>query len=388
MSSPPLQLVFSLYKYFPHGGMQRAFLRIAACCLQAGAQVRVHTLEWQGEVPAGLDVRLVQASAVFNHTRYQRFHSAQRRLLRADTPDCVVGFNKMPDLDIYYAADTCYLEKAMTARTLLYRQTPRFRHFAQYERAVFAPDHGVHILMSSPTQHAIYQRHYGTLEPQFHMLPPGIARDRMAGEDAPERRLRGRRSLGIAADELLLLLIGSGFITKGLDRALDAVAALPMDLQQRVRLVAVGTDAPRRFHDQARRLGLADRFQVLAGRDDIPDLLQAGDLLVHPAYFENTGNVLLEAVVAGLPVLTTDVCGFAPYVLEAGAGRVLSSPYRQAALDAALLDMLSPEQGSQREEWRRAGIAFGRRADLYSLPARAAAVILQIAENKRAHRVS
>jgi hypothetical protein len=42
--------------------------------------------------------------------------------------------------------------------------------------------------------------------------------------------------------------------------------------------------------------------------------LLGADLLIHPAYNENTGTVLLEAVVAGLPVLTTAVCGYAHYI--------------------------------------------------------------------------
>ena len=44
------------------------------------------------------------------------------------------------------------------------------------------------------------------------------------------------------------------------------------------------------------------------------------DLLIHPAYNENTGTVLLEALVAGLPVLVSAVCGYAHYIAEADAG--------------------------------------------------------------------
>jgi len=372
----PLKLAFCLYKYFPHGGMQRAFIRIARICLDAGAEVTAFVIHWQGEVPAGLSVEKFEATEIFNHTRYERYQNWLGKRLKRQHFDCVVGFNKMPGLDVYYAADTCYLEKALTARSGLYRSTPRFRHFAACERVVFEPAAKTRILMSSPSQMEIFRRHYATPLERFHRLPPGIARDRMAGEDAPERRRRGRSSLGVPDDAFLVLLIGSGFITKGLDRALDAVGALPKELRNKTHLVAVGTDDSGRFRSHATRLGIDARFQVLSGRDDIPDLLQAGELLIHPAYFENTGNVLLEAIVAGLPVLTTDVCGFAHYVTDAGAGCIVTSPYRQMELDQALVRMLtSPE----RERWRKNGITFGRTADLYSLPQRAAEVILETA---------
>lgn len=376
VTGQPLHLAFCLYKYFPHGGMQRAFIRIARICVAAGAKVTVFCIHWNGDIPDGIEVVRFEASGMFNHTRYERYQQWLAKRLRQAHFNCVVGFNKMPGLDVYYAADTCYLEKALMSRSGLYRSTPRFRHFAHCERVVFDPAARTRILMSSPTQLEIFRRHYGTPLDRFEQLPPGIARDRMAGDDAPQRRQRGRSALGLPDDALLVLLIGSGFITKGLDRAIDAVGSLPSSLRQRTWLVAIGTDDAGRFEGHAGRVGIADRFSILSGRDDIPDLLQAGDLLIHPAYFENTGNVLLEAIVAGLPVLTTDVCGFAHYVLDAGAGQVLPSPYRQDALDRALAEMLiSPE----RDQWRSSGIEFGRTADLYSLPQRAAEVILQVA---------
>ncbi len=358
--------------------MQRAFIRIAKLCLEAGAQVTVFVIQWHGEVPEGLEIEKFEATGMFNHTRYERYQHWLQKRLRREHFDCVVGFNKMPGLDVYYAADTCYLEKALTARSSLYRSTPRFRHFAAYERAVFEPTASTRVLMSSPTQLDVFRRHYSTPLDRFHRLPPGIARDRMAAEDAPARRQRGRYSLGIPDDHLLVLLIGSGFITKGLDRALDAVGSLPPLLKTKTHLVVIGTDDPRKFLAYAERLGISERFQVLSGRDDIPDLLQAGDLLIHPAHFENTGNVLLEAIVAGLPVLTTDVCGFAHYVLDAGAGCVVDSPFRQENLNRQLASMLaSPE----RADWRQRGITFGCAADVYSLPQRAAEVILEAARD-------
>ena len=63
------------------------------------------------------------------------------------------------------------------------------------------------------------------------------------------------------------------------------------------------------FKRLAKKLDLTHQVQFLGGRDDIPRFLFAADLLVHPAYNENTGTVLLEALVAGLPVVTTPTCG-------------------------------------------------------------------------------
>ena len=126
---PRLTLAFCLYKYFPHGGLQRDFLSIALECQAKGHRVRVYTLNWHGDIPEGFDVTIVPVAALTNHTLYERFSEWVRRALVADPVDAVIGINKMPGLDVYYAADSCYEEKAHSQRGWWYRLLPRYHHF-------------------------------------------------------------------------------------------------------------------------------------------------------------------------------------------------------------------------------------------------------------------
>ncbi len=237
---------------------------------------------------------------------------------------------------------------------------------------MFGPASGTHILAISAAEARRYQAAWGTPDARFHYLPPGITEDRRAGPDAADLRASLRAEFGIADDEFLLLAIGSGFRMKGLDRSLRALAALPADVRARTRLIAIGRDKPGEFQRLARRLGVAERLRILPGRDDVPRFLQGADLLLHPARYENTGAVLIEAVVAGLPVLVTDVCGYAEHVAASGCGRLLGDPFSQAECNAALAGALT---GSERPAWRAAGIAYGQTHDLWHLHARAADAI-------------
>jgi UDP-glucose:(heptosyl)LPS alpha-1,3-glucosyltransferase len=369
-----MQLAFCLYKFFPHGGLQRDFMRIALACQKRGHAIRVYTLEWRGEVPLGFEVLVVPVRAITNARRYAKFTDWVRRDMAARPVDRVIGFNKMPGLDVYFAADPCYEDKAQTLRNPLYRLSGRYRHFAAYERAVFAPESRTDILMISQLQQPLFVKHYGTPADRFHLLPPGIARDRRAPANAAEIRAGFRAEFGLADDDFLLVQIGSGFKTKGLDRSLSAFAALPDGLRRRTRLIAIGADEPSAFQRMAASLGLAERVQILQGRDDIPRFLLGADLLIHPAYNENTGTVLLEAVVAGLPVLTTAVCGYAHYIDEAGAGIVLPEPFAQPALNEALARMLTDAEARRR--WQANGLVFAETADIYDNAEVAADVIL------------
>ncbi len=370
-----MQLAFTLFKYFPFGGLQRDFLRIALACQGRGHAIRVYTLSWQGEVPAGFEVIRVPVKALTNPRRYEKFHAWVQADLAKRPADQLVGFNKMPELDVYYSADPCYEDKARTLRNPLYRLSGRYRHFAAYERAVFEPGSHTKILMISAQQQPLFEKHYQTPANRFHLLPPGIAADRRAPSNAAEIRREFRHEFELQDNDLLLVQIGSGFKTKGLDRSLEALATLPDELRRRTRLIAIGQDEPRPFLKQIRHLRLDDHVEILKGRDDVPRFLLGADLLIHPAYNENTGTVLLEALVSGLPVLTTAACGYAHYIKEADAGRVIPLPFEQATLNAILASMLGNTEA--RQNWGANGLAFADRADLYSMPERAADIILR-----------
>jgi UDP-glucose:(heptosyl)LPS alpha-1,3-glucosyltransferase len=374
-----MQLAFCLYKYFPFGGLQRDFLRIALACQARGHAIRVYTLEWRGDIPNGFECVVVPVTAFSNVRRYIRFSDWVARDLAMRPADRIIGFNKMPGLDVYFAADPCYEEKARALRNPLYRLSGRYRHFSAYERAVFAPESQTGILMISQIQQSLFEKHYGTPKHRFHLLPPGISRDRRAPANAAEIRADFRREFALNENDLLLLQVGSGFKTKGLDRSLKALASLPDNLPEtlrsRTRLIAIGQDDPAPFMRLARSLGIAERVAILPGRDDIPRFLLGADLLIHPAYNENTGTVLLEALVAGLPVLTSAVCGYAHYIEEAEGGCVVAEPFAQETLDAALEKMLSDP--TARSRWQTNALRFAETADIYSNAESAAELILK-----------
>ena len=372
-----MKLAFVLYKYFPYGGMQRDFRRFVEEVSTRGHACRVYYISWQGDALPGVDMRQLPVRAFSNHTRNERFHDRVQADLAQDPVDAVIGFNKMPALDIYYAADSCYLDKAMTERGWLYRRGARFRHFAAYEEAVFGPQSTTEILLIAKTEQAKFERHYHTDPARMHMLPPGVSRDRCVPPDAQQRRGRLRAELGLEGNHFGLLFVGSGFIKKGLDRAIVALAALQQERTDTVsRLFVVGQDRERRFKRLARRLGVADSVTFLGGRDDVADLLLAADTLVHPALDEAGGIVLLEALVAGLPVVVTDVCGYAHHIGSAVAGIVLPSPFDQTQLNQAVHRMLD---GYYRGQCRERGLEYAARVDLYSMHSTGAALIEQLA---------
>ncbi|ROR98827.1 UDP-glucose:(heptosyl)LPS alpha-1,3-glucosyltransferase [Sinobacterium caligoides] len=365
-----MKLAFALFKYFPYGGLQKDMWRIAHACVSLGHEVEIFCGLWQGDRPATIAVHVLGKSGLSNHTKNRRFAEGLAAALTGQGFDRVVGFDKLPGLDWYYAADSCFKTK-VEQRGWLYRHSPRAKHFLACEEAVFSPCSTTELLMISASEMAAYQQSYGTVAERFHLLPPGISRDRIAGADANERAATARVGLGVKDDEKLLLMVGSGFKTKGVDRAITALAALAEDQRQRVKLKIAGQDKPARYLALAKKLGVEASVEFLGGRDDVPELLLAADLLIHPAYRENTGTVLLEAMVAGTPVLTTAVCGYAHYITDYQMGAVVASPFSADALQQQLARLLFAEP----VDWFGRAQHFATTADIYSMPERAATLI-------------
>ena len=343
-TEPSSNIALVLFNYFPYGGLQKNFLNIAKGLLAEGHKLTVLTGEWQGEPLDGVELILLPRDGLSNARKNRCFAQALKAHLQSCRYDLVFGFNKLPGLDLYYCADTCFATKAYEQRGGLYRMTPRARLSLAYERAVFNSDATTEILLLSDKEGEAFKHYYHTPEKRFHRVPPGIGKDRIYHEDSKSLGAKLRASLDISDDARVILFIGAYFKTKGLDRLLEAFAALPTELRSKTPVLIVGQD--KRLDDYVSRadsMGLATNCHFLGQRSDIPSCLFASDLLVHPARLENTGNVLLEAAVAGLPSICTSVCGYAPYIERNEIGQVLEEPFKVEDLTVALADWLTKD---------------------------------------------
>jgi len=359
-----LLIGFCIFKYFPHGGIQRDLLKIANECLRRGHQVRVYTLEWRGEMPADLDVRVIAVRGLSNHRRYARFHQQVTRALAADPVDLLVGMNKMPGLDVYYAGDSCFEEKVSAQRSSWYRLLPRYRLLSRFEKAVFARTSTTKIMTISDVERPHFEKHYGTPPTRFFPLPPGIEKDRLAPADTSAIRRAFRDEFELSPADLLLLFVGSGFRKKGLDRVLNALAMLPVALKDRVVMFVLGSDNAQPFARRARQLGLAAQVRFFPGRDDVPRFLFSADALVLPAYDEAAGMIILEAMFAGLPALVSANCGYAHYLEAADAGLISPLPFVPRQFEQQLVELLTSER---REQWSSNGRAAAANREFFRL---------------------
>lgn len=378
-----MKLAFVLFKYFPYGGLERDFLRIAKECQSRGHDIYVYSFIWEGELPEGFDLTMIPVKGISNHQRISSFSDQFSRLLpekkQDEQFDLVIGFNKMKDLDLYYAADPCYEARVREQHGKLYRLGNRYKIYQAMEQAVFAADKNVELLFISDIQMENFRKIYQTPKERFHSLPPGVDRSRIRPENADEIRTRTRQTLALKETDKLLLMIGTGYKRKGVDRAMTALASLPEPLRSHTFLLVAGEDKLKKYKALAKQLGIASQVHLPGARDDVPELLLASDLFMHPARHENTGTVLLEAIAAGIPQLISGVCGYAFHIEKADAGRVLSEPFQQGELNQQLMDMLTSDKWQQ---WQDNALYYMRNSDIFSMPDKVSDIIEATAKER------
>ncbi|MEE8059201.1 MAG: glycosyltransferase family 4 protein [Pseudomonadales bacterium] len=373
-----MKLALCLFKYFPYGGLQRNFLAIARELMARSHDVVIYTGSWEGERPEGLQVVILPTTGFTNYSKNHSIYRALQKSLLQRPVDLVVGFNKMPGLDVYYCADTCFATKVYKDKHWLYRLTPRSRWSLKYERAVFDQGSSTEVLLLSASEGDAFKKYYATQQQRFHLMPPGISRTRVRVEASDIIGKSVRCELNVSEKETLIAFLGSDYKRKGLDRLLRAVAALPNAEKHNTKIVVIGRDKRLPVYEKlATNLGIHDNVLFVGQRDDVPNLLFAADCLAHPAYLENTGNALLEGVVAGLPVICTAICGYAFYIEQNDLGVVVSEPFSQHVMNQQLKHLLN-----SRDDWRSHCAAFAASADIYSRPQRVAERIEAIGEQR------
>src|SRR3989339_177979 len=119
-----MKLAFCLFTYFPYGGLERNFLKISMECLARGHSLDIFAMNWEGENQTKATVTLVPYRGQSNHRQVASYVANLSKLLKRTTYDLIMGFNRLPGLDLYYAADVCYVAQIQKERSFLSRLTP------------------------------------------------------------------------------------------------------------------------------------------------------------------------------------------------------------------------------------------------------------------------
>ncbi len=317
------------------GGVESACWQIAHGLAEAGERVTVIAREAVGS--PSVSVQRIPAPTAWQPLFVATFQVRSTRALERSAFDLVHGFCRNPHVDVFHAGGGShaeYLDRshgAFAAR--LRRASPRHALQLALERRIFRTD-GPHIqCVSEMVRNEVATRH-GVKSERLSVVPYGIDAARFAPERSDGSAFRKRLANGAGP---VWLFPGSGFQRKGLDTALQALAACK---DPQTQLWVAGRDRPRAWRAQADALGIGPRVHFLGPVDDMPGLYKAADGVLFPTRYDAFGLVLLEAAAAGCPIITSRRAGAAPLVAE--ASRILEDADDVAGFAAALDELSDP----------------------------------------------
>ncbi|MEV7359741.1 glycosyltransferase family 4 protein [Kitasatospora sp. NPDC091276] len=179
---------------------------------------------------------------------------------------------------------------------------------------------------------AVLEGQFRLPDGKVHVISNSRAAESYPPADGRADRRAARRALGLPADVLLVAWIGAIAPEKRLDLALDVLDRLPD-----VRLAIAG-DGPLR--ETLARHPAAARAHFLGALPDPAPLYRAADALLLTSDSEGVPGALIEAALAGVPAVATDV-GWVREVVRDGATGALVAPGDPLALAEALAKVLA-----------------------------------------------
>jgi len=351
---PRVALVRSRFDAF--GGAER-FVQSAIAALSAqGAILTLVTRRWPDNDGTAILLDPFYVGSLWRDRGFARAVCAELAKRRFDL---VQSHERIACCDVYRAGDGVHAEwltqRARIQSPLSWLATslsPHHRYLLAAERELFTSPRLKAVICNSGMVRDEARRHFATPEEKLVLIRNAVDGARFHPGLRAEHGAAVRQQLGIPADATVFAFVGSGFERKGADPFLRALSRR----REPAWAIIAGKDKHAMAYGRLSvRLGVAGRVRFVGGVSDVRPFLAAADAFVLPTLYDPFPNAVLEAMAAGLPVVTSTKCGAAEIVRDGESGFV------RDALDvgglAQCLDRLDPDTARGMGEAARDAVA-------------------------------
>jgi UDP-glucose:(heptosyl)LPS alpha-1,3-glucosyltransferase len=376
MPSKHLTIGFVRRGFSSSGGAEAYLKRLAAGVVERGHRVRLYaSKDWPAdEWSFGPITRLAAGSATAFADEMERLEPradrgaaptggtsfrSSRDSPRRDSPnrsecDVLLSLERIWRCDVYRAGDgvhRAWLERSSQISGPWQNLTRILnrKHSATLalEKSLFAENGAGRVIVNSRMVRDEIVRLYGYPNEKIDLVYNGVPLEAL--RRGGESRATTRETLGLKSDDIAVLFAGSGWERKGLRFAVQAIEKSGPQL----RLLVAGRGHEREFG--------SGRVRFLGVVQDMPALYGAADIFLLPTIYDPFSNACLEALAAGLPVISTRANGFSEIMENGVHGAVLDDPRNIEAICEALLFW---SDGARRDEARGRNLGLAARFDI------------------------
>ena len=166
-------------------------------------------------------------------------------------------------------------------------------------------------------------REFGLAPEKTVTIYNGVDLDRFRPAADSSERAAIRRKFAVPASARVVAFVGNGFARKGLGFLIEA---WPLVAGGAFLLVAGADRATGKFARRADALNVGARVVFAGPQPNVESIFHAADAFAMPSLFEPFGNVVMEAMASGLPVMTSAFSGVAELVPPSMRGFRVENP--------------------------------------------------------------
>jgi UDP-glucose:(heptosyl)LPS alpha-1,3-glucosyltransferase len=292
-----------------------------------GHEVHVYAIKWSTSPHSNIYFHKVPAITFPSFLRDLTFAISSFFIIKKQRKyyDVIQSHDKTFYQDIYRAGDGCHIEwlKQRLKRKNLAGRFPIIINPYHWmilimEKMIFSGHKFKKIIAGSNFVKRNVIENYNVNEGDIKVIYNGVDLVKFH----PENRIRYRREIrnqySIDENDFVVLFVGSGFERKGLKYLIHAVERVP----QHVTVLVVGKGSPNKYYPLVKN----QRIIFCGIKKNTHKYYAASDLFVFPPIYEPFGNVHLEAMASGLPVITTKLSGASEIIRDGEQGFVIEKP--------------------------------------------------------------
>lgn len=337
------------------GGLEKYAHRVAEGFRQTGAKVTLLTGDGLPKRPTVI--------------RLEQFDRFVQKWLEKHPADLVFGMDRNREQTHLRAGNgvhASYLKSRLFTegklKVLLCHINPLHRKILEIERAGFENPKLKKIFVNSQMVEREILEHYNVDPKKIQVIHNGVEWQEME-KDFLVSREEALETLGLQKDLIHLLFIGNGYLRKGLDRLLEAIALMK---HEPFHLSVVGKDRQiDRYRKMALQLKLTDRVTFFGPVSNVRPFYQMADSLVIPSFYDPFANVTVEGLAMGLFVVSSKYNG-GKEVLTEENGSIIEDLLSPDAIRLALKGALKRKTETRALQIRRSvqHLDFSNQMDL------------------------
>lgn len=331
------------------GGAERSVSELASALSALGLEVDVLAAKGQANAK---DIHILCQDTPGKRTCYFTFAKALKKHLSENHYDIIHSVLPFDFADVYQPRGGSFAEAVLRNAASyqskiieFYKRATAFANFRRTmllraERKLCKDSNGPVIVALSKYVAEQFKKHYGVGDDRIVVVPNGIKINKEI--DTPRAdNLRSQilAQLGLKGTDnsVFFLFVANNFRLKGLDCLIKAMRLVSQNVTGRkAYLIVAGNGSINGYRRLAEKLNVHRKIVFLGAVQHIQDALSMTDVAVLPTFYDPSSRYILEAIVAGKPVITTRFNGAVDLFVNDRHGRVIDSAENISALAQAI----------------------------------------------------